>query len=364
MEERGAEGEDKTEEATEERRKQFREEGNVANPREIVSALSLGVFFAFFSFAGKAVFFQLAGTIERTARFVSESNPHKLELQQAVVAIGGPLLPGIAAIGIAAMVVPALAGLAITRFNVAFKRLEFKVEKFNPVSGLQRMLGTQGLVELGKSLLKLAVLSCVLGLALQRTFGGSTMLSHRGLRGGMADLGLLILDLLLWMAVASFALGAVDFGISWFQLQQKMKMSKKEIKDETKSQEGDPHVKGARRRMARDFVMRQSLAQIPKATFVVTNPTHYAVAIRYVKGMNAPVVVAKGQDFLALRIREIAKKHDIILVENKALARTLYKSVKPGQEVPAALYASVIEVMKYIYQVRGSRYFDTAKQAS
>jgi flagellar biosynthesis protein FlhB len=137
-----------------------------------------------------------------------------------------------------------------------------------------------------------------------------------------------------------------------------MKMTKQELKEEVKKHEGDPLLRSQRKRMARDIVMRKSLRDVSKATFVLTNPEHFSVAIRYIKGMKAPLVIAKGQDLIAFKIREIAKEHDIIIVENKPLARTLYKTVKVGQEVPPSLYQSIIEVIRYIYQMRGKNYFE------
>jgi flagellar biosynthetic protein FlhB len=174
----------------------------------------------------------------------------------------------------------------------------------------------------------------------------------------IAQMGMTVFHLLLAMCIAAVVIGGGDYAFNLWKNEKSLRMGKQEIKEEIKKHEGDPLVKSQRKRMARDLVLRKSIQAVPKATFIVTNPEHFAVAIRYVRGMSAPILVAKGQDFLALKIREIAKAHDIIIVENKPLARTIYKTMKIGQEVPSSLYQSIIEVMKYIHKMKGRSYFE------
>jgi flagellar biosynthetic protein FlhB len=180
----------------------------------------------------------------------------------------------------------------------------------------------------------------------------------------LAQIGITLFYLILVILIGSLCFALFDYGYNWFSLEKKMKMTKQELKEEIKKSEGDPAIKGRRRSFGRDLVLRKSLQDSEKATFVVTNPDHYAVAIRYVTGMNAPIILAKGVNFLAEKIKSIAKKHDIIIVENKPLARTLYKTSKIGEEVPQSLYQPLIEVMKYIYQIKGKDYFEKHKQIS
>lgn len=357
MEERESSAEDKTEEATEERRKQFREEGNVASPRELVAAVSLACFALLLPSAGKALHASIGLTFTRTFSAVTRKDLTPSTIVDVILGIAAPVLPWLAGLLVVVMAIPVAVGLMLTRFNWTWKALSFKLEKLNPVTGVMRMFSGQALMELIKSFLKFVVLSACIYAAIKQDIAGSELLHFMDVRTVMGEMGESVMRLLFSVALASFVLGVVDFGYNWWNIERKMRMTKQEIKEETKSQEGDPHVKGQRRRMARDLVLRKNLNNVPQATFIVTNPEHFSVAIRYVRGMAAPVVVAKGQDFLALRIREIAKKNDIMIVENKPLARTLYKTVKVGQEVPPSLYASVIEVMKYIYQIRGRDYF-------
>lgn len=357
MEEREKSSEDKTEEASEERRKQFREEGNVASPREFMAAIALLLSTLGLSFLGQHINDAFVLSFRRTWMLITRHNMSPEMVINAVGAIAEPFLTPLLGLGIVLTVTPVLLGLLFTRFNWTWKKLEFDLKKLNPVTGVQRILSLQGIAELVKSILKLVLLSVVCYFILKDAISSAGLAHFKALPTLMGEMTSDVFTLFMAVSIASFVIGALDFGWNWFQVEKQMRMTKQEVKDEHKQHEGDPLVKSQRRRMARDFVTRKTLTKVPEATFVVTNPTHFSVAIRYVKGMPAPVVVAKGQDFLALKIREIAKEKDIILVENKALARALYKTVKVGQEVPPSLYASVIEVMKYIYQVKGRDYF-------
>ena len=159
----------------------------------------------------------------------------------------------------------------------------------------------------------------------------------------------------LFWAVSALLLviGAGDYSYNLFTLEKKMKMTKQEAKEEQKKYEGDPHVKARIKRMQREMVMSKMVKATRDATVLVTNPTHYAVALKYELGMRAPVVVAKGIDFNALRLREVAAEADVPIVENKPLARTLYKIGDVGEEIPAALYQAVSEVVKYVFKLKG-----------
>ncbi|MBM3382264.1 MAG: EscU/YscU/HrcU family type III secretion system export apparatus switch protein [Betaproteobacteria bacterium] len=358
MEERGENQQDKTEEASEERRRQYREEGQLANPREMLAAITLMIVTVGLTFLGSEIFVSLEASFNRAlalVAFQSKKNLDFMDMLNQVVAPVAPVMIGtIALLG----VVPSMIGLVFTQFNWSWKKITPTPDKLNIVSGLQKMLSVGGFEELVKVLIKGIVLCTVLYVFMKKELEESELYFFFS-NGVMAEsLFGAILKLLTWVTVTMVILGAADYGWSWFRLERQMMMSKQEVKEENKSQEGDPLVRSQRRRIAREMIMRKNINAVPTATFVVTNPTHFSIAIRYVRGMPAPIVVAKGQDFLAMKIREIAKKNDIMLVENKALARTLYKTVKVGQEVPPSLYASVIEVMKVIYQARGKDYFE------
>lgn len=358
MEERDESQQDKTEEATEERRKQYREEGQIANPREILSAMTMIIITIGLAFLGSEMTTALKASLNRALAIVSFQSKKELDFMEMIAQVSSPLMPIMVGSAVLLAVAPSVVGLAFTQFNWSWKKITPTFDKINPINGLQRLFSAGGLEESAKVLIKGTVLITVLYVFLKGEISGSEIYFFFS-TGVMAEsLFSAVLKLLIWTTITMALLGAADYGWSLFRLNRQMMMTKQEVKEENKAQEGDPLVRSQRRRMARELIMRKNINAVPTATFVVTNPTHFSVAVRYVKGMQAPIVVAKGQDFLALKIREIAKKNDIMLVENKALARTLYKTVKVGQEVPPSLYASVIEVMKIIYQARGRSYFE------
>ncbi|WGL58686.1 EscU/YscU/HrcU family type III secretion system export apparatus switch protein [Pigmentibacter sp. JX0631] len=359
MESREEKGfQDKTEEATEEKKNQFREEGNVASPKEVVSFVTLILFTSYFYFYANDIMKSFRLVFNRSwlgfpAYFVDYSS-----LIKVLYYATSPILPHFFLIIFLCTIFPLLFGLLLTRFNWSWKKINFDINRINPLSGFARMFSAAFLIEFFKILLKCAALSILIYLVLKSEIGQSSEDYFFSNIDYLKELGKSIFHLLLLMCIAGIVIGISDFSYNLWKLNNDMKMTKQEVKEEVKKHEGDPLLRSQRKRMARDLVMRKSLKDVPKSTFVVTNPEHFSVAVRYVKGMNAPIVVAKGQDLIAFKIREIAKQHDIMIVENKPLARTLYKTVKVGQEIPQSLYQSIIEVIKYIYQMRGKKYFD------
>lgn len=358
MEEREENQQDKTEEASEERRKQYREEGQIANPREIIATVTLALITILLSVFGDQFQSSLKIIFQRTFSLIAFKSHETLSPIDVVWQIASPIMPQLITVAALLSIAPSLIGLVLTQFNWSWKKVTPTFEKMNFVSGIQRLFSFSGLEELVKVAIKGVTISAVIYIFLKQEINLSGLLYFQSLSAFSLNLFTTTTKLLTWMAITIGILAVADYGYSLFRLERQMMMSKQEIKDENKAQEGDPHVRSQRRRLARELIMRKNISAVPTATFVVTNPTHFSIAIRYARGMPAPIVVAKGQDFLALKIREIAKKNEIMLVENKALARTLYKTVKVGQEVPPSLYGPVIEIMKVIYQARGRDYFD------
>jgi flagellar biosynthesis protein FlhB len=242
-----------------------------------------------------------------------------------------------------------------TRMNWSWKKLKPDFSRLNPLKGIARMVNFQALFELAKGIGKMAVVSIAAYLILKsewKVVPGLMIMPITTTWGHWAE----ITGLLFW-SVSGLMLfvAAADYTYNFFQMERQMKMTKQEVKEEHKKREVDPHVKGKLRRMARDFAMGQMLEDTKSATVVVTNPTHFAVALRYEVGMAAPIVVAKGVDHLAKEIREVAKAHDVPIIENKPLARTLYKLVEIGQAIPDSLYRAVSEVIRYIFKLKGVR---------
>jgi flagellar biosynthetic protein FlhB len=229
--------------------------------------------------------------------------------------------------------------------------LKPKVEKFNAVKNLKRIFGTDSLFNLGKSMLKLIVIVFVAYGVLAPVFENAPKYIYAPLPTVAVWLGETLYSLAFRCGLALLILGLADYGYAWYKHEKSLRMTKQEIRDEFKQQEGDPMVKGQRRRVARDLVQSRSLANVPTASVVVTNPTHYAVALRYDREKDAaPVVVAKGADIIAAKIRTMAKEYDIPLVENPPLARALYATVEPNHMIPVEFFGTVAEILAFVFR--------------
>jgi flagellar biosynthetic protein FlhB len=223
--------------------------------------------------------------------------------------------------------------------------------RFNPAAGLSRLFGPRGLVEAVKALLKVLVVGWVVYTAVRARLPDLVALGTLPTPHLLTLLGTLLYTLALRVSLVFLVIALLDYAYQRWDYEKSLKMSKEEIKQEHKQSEGDPLIKGAIRQRQRDAARKRMMQDVPKADVVITNPTHVAIALAYdVGAMRAPQVLAKGQDELAARIRELAAEHDIPFVENPPLARTLYKQVEIGQEIPAALYAAVAEVLAYVYE--------------
>ena len=234
------------------------------------------------------------------------------------------------------------------------KPLQPKLSKLNPISGMKKIFSARKLFDLAKSILKLAVMAVVI----YSFFSGRTeslfLLYDISLKQAIGLMGSLIIDLGIRLAAAYMVIAAIDLIYQRRKFHKDMMMTKQEVKDEYKNSEGDPAVKGAQKRRMMEASRRRMMQQLPQADVVITNPTHFAVAIKYDADENdAPIVVAKGADYLAQKIKEIAKENNVEIVENKPLARMLYTNVEVGELVPPELYKAVAEVLAYVYHLKG-----------
>ena len=338
--------------ATERQRQRFAAKGNIAkSPLLNGSAVLL---------AGAALASMAGGTLARTlvgfARLTFGDLDHLapgaalLAAGRAFVGVAGPFM-------LAGMVGAVALGLAQTRGAFAEEAVGFDPERLNPFPRLQEMFASKGaLVSLAVSLVKAAAVAGVIYGTLRGRL--EPMLTHvpASLSDALARGADLLSVLLLRAGLATLALGVADFGVNWYRLEQRMRMTHDEVREEAKEDVGNPQVRARRRRRMRELLRQRSLREVPKADVVVTNPTHFAVAIVYTsKKMSAPRVVANGADALALRIRELARRSGVPVVEEPPLARALYRRVKVGKEVPAELYKAVAVVLAHVYRLRRRR---------
>lgn len=257
-------------------------------------------------------------------------------------------LPFMALLIIVVLAAPKLIG----GWVFSFKRLGFNLNALNPIAGLSRVFSANGFVELGKATLKALLVGGVAVFVIWHNKGVFFDLAREPLHLGLAHLGRVVVVSFLEIAASMLLIVAVDIPYQLWDFKDKLKMTKDEVKQEMKEENGSPEVKGKIRQMQREMARRRMMAEIPKADVVVTNPTHYAVALRYQENMGAPKVVASGAHLLAAKIREVAEESSVPILEAPPLARALYFNTEIGDEIPEALYAAVAEVLAYVYQVK------------
>lgn len=343
---------EKTEQPSSRRLEQAREEGQIPQSRELSTFLVLIAGIGALWMMGEWISGRILGilrasfAIERARAFDA-----KLMLESFGDLFTDALLTMMPLFGIlmvAAIAAPVLMG----GFVFAPKMLGLKLERMNPIQGIGRMFSLHGLAELVKSLLKAAVVGLMGVFAVWREHEHIFGLTGEAVEAAVPDFLEMVLfaTLLIIMGLAILAL--IDVPFQLWQYNKKLRMTKEEVKRESKEQEGDPQMKGRIRAMQREMARRRMMTQVPKADVVVTNPTHFSVALKYdADKMRAPIVVAKGRGELALKIRELAKEHKVPMLEAPPLARALYKHCELEQAVPGALYTAVAEVMAYVYQL-------------
>ena len=238
-------------------------------------------------------------------------------------------------------------------WKVSTKPMEPKLDKFNPINGFKRIFSSDSVFELLKSILKVLLIIYVAYLSIRNEANDLFILYEIPLIQAIMLCGSIILDTGLKISIVYLVIGIADYIYQKHKFNEDMKMTKQEVKDEYKNTEGNPEIKGRQRQKMREVSQRRMMQDVPKADVVITNPTHYAVALKYdAETSRAPIVLAKGEDFLAQKIKEAAKEHHIEIVENKPLARMLYANVDIGQEIPPELYQAVAEVLAMVYNTR------------
>lgn len=240
-------------------------------------------------------------------------------------------------------------------FLVTGEPLKMKLERLDPIKGFKRIFSLRAIVELVKSLLKVSIVSVVVFVVLWGERERLLLLSKYTIKEMLGFVGDLTLKLGIYVAILLVILAFFDYLYQRYEHNKNLRMSKQDIKDEFKNIEGDPLIKSKIRERQKQMAMRRMMQEVPHADVVITNPTHFSVAIKYEAGkMNAPVVIAKGQDYVALKIREVATAHGITLIENKPLARALYQRVEIGESIPEDLFKAVAEVLAYVYRLKGA----------
>jgi flagellar biosynthetic protein FlhB len=354
---------EKTEQPTPRRLEEALKRGQIARSPEVQTAFVLLGGLAALAFSGQELWKQLVG-----ATVISLGHLHDTPLTGGALqgyAIAGTLVllkcvgPVVLATALAGM----LAGAIQNRFNTASEAMTPDWNRINPVEGFKRLFSARMLAPTAISMAKMAIIIVLTYSEVRNILNDPIFTTSVGVARMAGFLAETSMKIFLRVSLALLVIAAADYGFQWWRTQRDLMMTKQELKEELKNTEGNQQIKNARRRR-RGKSKRQMLVDVPKADVVVTNPTHLAIALRYDrKTMRAPRVVAKGIRLNAQRIREIAQQHQVPVIENKPLARLLFKHGKVGGEVPASLYAAVAEVLAWVYRVNRYRYYAEQNQA-
>ena len=350
-------GQDKTEDPTDKRKRDAREKGEIARSKELNTVAS--------TLAGAGALLAFGGNLAETLMALMRMN---FSLSREVLTDEGSMGMFLLASGKMAIwavqpvlmllfVIAFVSPIALGGFIFSGSLLQPKFSRMNPLSGIKRMFSLNSLTELLKAMAKFFVILIVALVVLGNDRQALLAIANEPLEQAIIHSVQVVGWSALWMAAGLLLIAAADVPFQLWQTHKKLKMTKQEVKDEYKDSEGKPEVKQRIRQLQREVSQRRMMAAVPEADVIITNPTHYAVALQYdpEKGGVAPLLVAKGTDFIALKIREIGVEHKVQILESPALARAIYYSTEVEGEIPAGLYLAVAQVLAYVFQIRQYR---------
>ena len=350
-----ADAQEKTEEPTARRLRKAQEEGQVARSVDLSTAILLMAATVFFTVAGHWMFNRISQMVVSQMAFdrkiLDKAELLPAHFGQAMLDAFILVLPFMAMLYVLALLAPGLAG----GYIFSPKLMLPKWNKLDPISGLGRMFGSRALIELVKSLIKFLLIGLILWLTVNANIEDLVSLNRMDLHTGLKHSGDIIIDACFWMSMGLVLIALADVPLQKFQVNKSLKMSRQEIKDEMKDSEGRPEVRQQIRRRQREMANNRMMAKVKDADVVITNPSHFAVALSYDPSADgAPTVVAKGTDDLARRIRDEAAAHQVQLFEAPELARALYFTTPVDQTIPEALYQAVAQVIAYVFNLNQS----------
>jgi flagellar biosynthesis protein FlhB len=349
-------GSEKTESASSKKLQDARNKGNLPRSKDLSSALLLIVAAATIYGTGTllvrdlAVLFDFNFLVERADVF--DLSRMVFHLYESVVAMMDSMVLLMSVLAVAGIV----GSIALGGLNFSWEPLTPKLSKMSPIAGLKRMFSVQSLVELIKSIAKVTLVGLISVLVVNYFLPETLGLTFQSIELAIAH----GIDIVIWsfvfVTLALALIAAIDVPFQVWSHKEKLKMTKQEVKDEYKQQEGDPLVRGRIRQMQRQAAMNRMMSDVPSADVIITNPTHFSVALKYDQaGGAAPVLLAKGGDFIALKIREVGNHYDIPVIQSPALARAIYHHTEIGDEIPQGLFKVVAQLLAYVYQLRNAR---------
>lgn len=345
---------EKTEKGTPRKKKESRKEGEVAKSKELISCFTLGGIILVFMIFGSGISNNIIETFrsyianiatydELSMTYVTENS---YDAVIAVLKMGIPIMVGIMIIGIFANLVQV--GIMFTP-----KAMKVKWSRVSPTQGFKRIFSPKLIVEMFKTILKMVIIGIIAYFSLKEIINDSSTFIVLNINDSLSKTFNIILSLGFNILIGIIAIAIADYIFQWFEYEKKMKMSKQDIKEEVKKAEGDPLVKSQIKNKQNKIARMRMMQEVPKADVIITNPTHFAIAIKYdISENSAPKVIAKGKDLIAKKIIEIAKNNNITVVENRETARALYKTTEIGQEIPRDLFKIVAEILAYVYSIK------------
>lgn len=344
---------EKTERATPKKRQDVRKKGQTAKSQDINTAVVLLAVFLLLKMAGHYLGAGILALFRKSFQDYLLMNVTPGNLRVIFLMILKDLVLYLGPILLVAMIAGVLSNVAQVGFMLTGEAILPKFEKINPISGFKRIFSLKSVVELVKSLLKIGFVGIVTFLVLWKRMPEILILSQKSIGTALVTLGSLSVQMGLFASGALLFLAVLDYLYQKYDFEKSIRMSKQDLKDEFKSMEGDPLIKSRIKQRQREMAMRRMMQEVPKADVVITNPTHYAVAISYDEAKrDAPVVVAKGVDFTAQKIKAIAKENDVMTVENRPLARALYSQTEIGDTIPEEFFKAVAEILAFVYRAK------------
>lgn len=353
-------GGQKTEPATAKKLNEARKKGQVAKSRDLTGSITLLAFFIILKIYVGAMGEKFIREFHKSFTHIGELNSTSLQLEglpayasnimsDAMLNILLILMP----IMLVAVVIAFVGDIIQVKWKPSTEQMKPKLDKFNPISGFKRIFSVRSLVQLAKSVAIVAICVLVTYNKIKKSIGMLFNLYEVSLQAAIYNMGDLIISVGIVISVIYLIVGIGDYLFELFKFKEEMKMTKQEVKDEWKETEGSPEVKGAVRRKMMEASRRRMMQAVPEADVVITNPTHFAVALKYEQNSGqAPIVIAKGEDYLAQKIKEVARENEVEIVENKPLARMLYYNVELGMEIPQELYQAVAEVLAFVWKLK------------
>lgn len=345
---------EKTEKATPKKRQDSKKKGQVAKSQDVNTSVNLITVFSVLLLMGPYMYNHLLSLMKKylqnfTMADFSEEGMQVI-LLEILVEMGLVLGP----VFLAAVVAGILANVMQIGFMFSTESIQFKLEKLDPIKGFKRIFSMRAIVELLKSILKISFVGFVAFYVLWNRMEEIMILSQISVADAMATLADITIKVGYYAAVALLFIALLDYMYQKYDFEKNIRMSKQDIKDEYKNSEGDPLIKSKIRQKQRQMAAQRMMQEVPNADVVITNPTHFAIALKYDENdAEAPFVVAKGVDFVAQKIKYIAKENDVVMVENRPLARSLYDQAEVGQAIPEEFFKAVAEILAFVYKTKG-----------